>query len=114
MDSKERQQWVVDARDKLYREGYVITGDHIDGVLKGKSLVPTQVCILLINHSIWLTPVQNTFSRFLLPHGFDIFQALTVDQLHEFELGVWKAVFIHLICILISVDTALVQELDYQ
>jgi hypothetical protein len=25
---------------------------------------------------------------------------LTVDLLHEFELGIWKAVFTHLICIL--------------
>lgn len=44
LDSKERQQRVKDARDKLYREGYVITGDHVDGVLKDESLVPTQVC----------------------------------------------------------------------
>ena len=25
---------------------------------------------------------------------------LVVDLMHEFELGVWKALFIHLICIL--------------
>jgi len=46
----ERQQRVMDARDKLYREGYMITGDHVDGVLKDKSLVPTQVRIPLMYH----------------------------------------------------------------
>jgi len=97
IESEERQQRVKDARDKLYKEGYVITGDCVDGVLKDESLVPTQVCPNNRLHYLCLTLVQNSFSRFLSPHGFDIFQTLTVDLLHEFELGVWKAVFIHLI-----------------
>ena len=93
----------------------MITGDHIDGVLKDESLVPTQVHIQ-INHICYLclTLVQNAFSQFLSPHGSNVFQALTVDLLHEFELGVWKAVFIHLIRILISIDITLVHELDHQ
>lgn len=37
---------------------------------------------------------------------------LVVDLLHEFELGVWKALFIHLLRILNAVDKALVHELD--
>lgn len=49
VESEERQQRVKDARDKLYREGYVITGDHVDGVLKDESLVPTLVSIFPIN-----------------------------------------------------------------
>ena len=28
---------------------------------------------------------------------------LVVDFMHEFELGVWKALFMHLICILYAV-----------
>ena len=116
IESEERQQQVKDAREKLYREGYAITGDHVDGVLKDESLVPTQVCILSNDriHYLQLTLMQNSFTRFLSPHGFDIFQALTVDLLHEFELGVWKAVFIHLIRILLSIDAALVHELDHR
>lgn len=35
-----------------------------------------------------------------------------VDLLHEFELGVWKALFIHLIRILEAAGTGLVDELD--
>lgn len=37
---------------------------------------------------------------------------LVVDFLHEFELGVWKAIFIHLIRILYAEDSDLVNELD--
>jgi hypothetical protein len=37
---------------------------------------------------------------------------LVVDLLHEFELGVWKALFIHLLRILNAVDKVLVHELD--
>jgi hypothetical protein len=32
--------------------------------------------------------------------------------MHEFELGVWKALFIHLLRILNAADKALVDELD--
>lgn len=32
--------------------------------------------------------------------GFNIFSALTVDLLHEFEQGIWKDLFVHLLRIL--------------
>lgn len=34
--------------------------------------------------------------------------------MHEFELGVWKALFIHLLRILNVVDVSLIDELDYR
>jgi hypothetical protein len=37
---------------------------------------------------------------------------LVVDFMHEFELGVWKAVFMHLIRILIAHGETAVQELN--
>lgn len=37
---------------------------------------------------------------------------LVVDLLHEFELGVWKDLFMHLLRILASVNPGLVNELD--
>jgi hypothetical protein len=37
---------------------------------------------------------------------------LVVDLMHEFELGVWKALFIHLLRILAAYDKALLVELD--
>jgi hypothetical protein len=43
---------------------------------------------------------QNAFSERLFEHGFNFFGMFVPDFLHEFELGVWKAVFTHLIRIL--------------
>lgn len=37
---------------------------------------------------------------------------LVPDVLHEFEFGVWKAVFSHLICMLYTIGEDRVQELD--
>ncbi|KAG9082842.1 hypothetical protein FRC06_004827, partial [Ceratobasidium sp. 370] len=54
----------------------------------------------------------NAFSRRLRYLGFDIFEALTVDFLHEFELGVWKSVFQHLLRVLHSSGTGAVAALN--
>ena len=40
---------------------------------------------------------QNAFSQALCDHGFNFYQMFTVDLLHDFELGVWKGIFAHLI-----------------
>lgn len=37
---------------------------------------------------------------------------LTVDLLHEFELGVWKQLFVHLVRILGATDKALINKMD--
>jgi hypothetical protein len=37
---------------------------------------------------------------------------ITPDLLHEFEIGVWKAVFIHLIRILLATNETQIPELD--
>jgi hypothetical protein len=56
--------------------------------------------------------VQNVFSDKLSRFGFNLFLMLVVDLMHEFELGVWKALFIHLLRMLEAHDKALVGELD--
>lgn len=39
-------------------------------------------------------PFQNPFSAKLAQFGFYLYLVLVVDLMHEFELRVWKAVFI--------------------
>ena len=39
---------------------------------------------------------------------------LVVDLLHEFELGVWKAVFLHLLWMLDSLKVDALSKLDRQ
>ncbi|KAJ7220515.1 hypothetical protein GGX14DRAFT_354385 [Mycena pura] len=51
---------------------------------------------------------KNAFSELLRPYGAEMFPLLVVDLMHEFELGVWKAVFIHIIRILHTLPNAVV------
>ena len=59
-------------------------------------------------------PLKNTLSNRLSCLGFNLFCMLVVDFMHEFELGIWKALFIHLIRILnaAEVGDVVVNELD--
>lgn len=39
---------------------------------------------------------------------------LVVDLMHEFELGVWKSLFVHLLRILSAQNDGLSHELDHR
>ncbi|TFK25468.1 hypothetical protein FA15DRAFT_655145 [Coprinopsis marcescibilis] len=64
-----------------------------------------------------LYPVLNPLaSKLRLPNRFpkfNLFSLLVVDLLHEFEIGVWKSTFTHLIRILTALGQGLVDELDH-
>ncbi|KAF7426603.1 hypothetical protein PC9H_008972 [Pleurotus ostreatus] len=83
IDSNSIQNRIETARKHLFAFGALVNGTKVDGQLKKDSLVPT----------------RNAFS-ILQPHGLNFYALFVPDLLHEFELGVWKAVFIHLIRIL--------------
>jgi hypothetical protein len=55
---------------------------------------------------------KNAFSNKLSTLGFNLYLMLVIDLMHDFELGVWKALFIHLLRMLNAVDKVLVDELD--
>ncbi|KJA15771.1 hypothetical protein HYPSUDRAFT_148690, partial [Hypholoma sublateritium FD-334 SS-4] len=84
---------ISQARKKIHENGKGVKSKAVENILASESLVPT----------------VNAFSL-LSQFGFNIFQALVPDFMHEFELGVWKALFIHLIRIMVS--TGAVQELN--
>ncbi|KAJ3540172.1 hypothetical protein NMY22_g4410 [Coprinellus aureogranulatus] len=65
---------------------------------KGKGPAAKNVTNILGENSE--APVRNAFSEFLSPFGFNFFSLFVPDLLHEFELGVWKATFTHLMRIL--------------
>lgn len=56
--------------------------------------------------------LKNAFSDQLSGFGFDMHQMLAVDILHEFEIGAWRSLFIHLLCLLEAIDTASVGTLN--
>ena len=55
---------------------------------------------------------KNAFSEHLGHYGFNMFNMVVVDLLHEVELSIWKAIFIHLLRILDCQDESLKHELD--
>ncbi|KDQ29950.1 hypothetical protein PLEOSDRAFT_1074586 [Pleurotus ostreatus PC15] len=81
-------------RRYLFR-GALVNGTKVDGHLKAMSLTPT----------------RNAFSK-LRAHGFNVYEILVPDLLHEFELGVWKAVFTHLVRILHSIGHESILKLN--
>ncbi|KZV99192.1 hypothetical protein EXIGLDRAFT_712500 [Exidia glandulosa HHB12029] len=95
-DGPERQRWVGAARTLLYKVGLALGNDKIEALLKPHSWVPTQ------NAFSWLTSLNDP----------DICQLLVVDIMHEYELGVWKALFAHLIRILHTQGQDTVNELN--
>ncbi|KIY51865.1 hypothetical protein FISHEDRAFT_64024 [Fistulina hepatica ATCC 64428] len=81
-------QW---ARNLIYRQGYSITSTRVEDLLKPTSAVPTVILIC------------PECSRMLV-----------VDFMHEFELGIWKALFTHIVRMLYAVDASgcIVGEFD--
>jgi hypothetical protein len=57
---------------------------------------------------------KNAFSECLADFGFKLFSMFIVDLLHEFELGVWKAIFTHLMHILFAAGGMAIQELNWR
>ncbi|TEB19086.1 hypothetical protein FA13DRAFT_1606363, partial [Coprinellus micaceus] len=83
-DDNDRLALVQAARGKLLG-GLGLSSAPVDGPLKTQSL----------------QPVSNAFSDpKIFASGVDIFGALVVDQMHEFEQGVWKDLFVHLLRVL--------------
>ncbi|KJA14075.1 hypothetical protein HYPSUDRAFT_107425, partial [Hypholoma sublateritium FD-334 SS-4] len=85
IDSTARNFDINTARRFIYENGEGVKSAAVERVLRDKSFVPT----------------TNAFSS-LLHFGFNLFQMLVPDFMHEFELGVWKALFTHLVRIIVS------------
>lgn len=114
-DTSERRKKISKSRKLIYEDKYAVNSLPVEELLKGESLVPTAVSYLFLLFSCCCGAhalSQNAFSERLCHTGFNFFLMLVVDLLHEFELGVWKAVLIHLLRILDSVDKSKIDELD--
>src|SRR5579872_3031036 len=56
--------------------------------------------------------LQSAFVSILADCGLDFFSLFVVDLMHEFELGVWKAVLTHLIRIIHTKGSVMITEFD--
>nr|GAT54655.1 predicted protein [Mycena chlorophos] len=77
------QNMVARARRFIYRAKKVIKSKAVEGLMQPESWVPTQSAFLKIEPFTW-----------------DMYRMLAPDLMHEFELGVWKGTFTHLLRIL--------------
>ncbi|KZT18728.1 hypothetical protein NEOLEDRAFT_1079423, partial [Neolentinus lepideus HHB14362 ss-1] len=98
IDNNARHSKVDQARRLVYEDGYVVNSEHVEELLKLESLVPS----------------QNAFSSALSKFSFNFFSVLAIDLMHKYELGVWKAVFVHLIHILKAHDVNSINELNWR
>jgi hypothetical protein len=99
IDDEKRQFTIATARRLIYEKNYLVHGTAVEDLLKPTSLVPTAVGPCMIaghiasDHKI----DQNMFSKRLRPLGFNMFSMFVVDLMHDFELGGWRAIFVHLL-----------------
>ncbi|KAF7973280.1 hypothetical protein HWV62_15647 [Athelia sp. TMB] len=98
VDDEHMRRTISTSRSFIYEQDLPVNGAAVERLLKPESLVPT----------------SNTFSNHLHQLGFNLFLMFVVDILHEFELGVWKSLFIHLLRMLAFIDIGLIHELDRQ
>ncbi|TEB19263.1 hypothetical protein FA13DRAFT_1719017 [Coprinellus micaceus] len=95
-----QQEKVTEAR-KAIQKGYAVDSKtEIEAELQPHGLVP----------------VHTAFASKLSEFNFDVLSVLVVDILHEFEIGVWKRLYTHLLRLLEAfssqMSVSLVAELD--
>ncbi|KAF9538744.1 hypothetical protein CPC08DRAFT_738832 [Agrocybe pediades] len=83
-------------RKAMFEEEISITSKKIKDVLEPTSTVPT----------------RNAFSKRFKEHGLNFYDLFVPDFMHEIELGVWKALFTHLLCILFAYGNDTIQYLN--
>jgi len=103
-------QMVGKARKAIFK-GYKVSGSRVERLIGGGSRAPnvvrtgTPFPYSNANHG-----PKNAFMN-CIPN-LNIYPLLTVDLLHEVELGVWKSLFTHIIRILSVHSPGAVNELD--
>jgi hypothetical protein len=105
----------MSARRTIFDKGYAVDSRNLDDLLKAESWVPNNVSVNTMDSvKQFILGLQNAFSERLAANGFHIYAAMVVDFMHEWEIGVWKNLLIHLIRILFAYDPSLVNDLDRQ
>ncbi|PCH35863.1 hypothetical protein WOLCODRAFT_51266, partial [Wolfiporia cocos MD-104 SS10] len=84
VDSPAIQDTIRRARGLVFKKGTSLNSKHLANILDTKSLVTT----------------RSAFSTKLSKFGFNHYSMFVPDLMHEFELGVWKAILTHLMRIL--------------
>lgn len=96
IDNIARRKAIEMARRRIFKEGQAIGSKKVQRKLDNLGS---------------LLPVRNAFST-LPDENFNFYDLFVPDILHEFELGVWKSIFTHLLRILVAAGGDALSELD--
>lgn len=114
VDNESMRAKIELARKIVYEKNYAVNTASVESMLKELSLVPTLVSSKATDTNCILSSfaLQSVFSQVLGPLGINHYEMFVVDLMHEFEIGVWKALFLHLLRLLQAHDSGLLNELD--
>jgi hypothetical protein len=113
-DDEHHRKKVARAREGIFEKGYKVTGAKVERMLGEESIAPIKVSCQLECYPICclLFHSQNAFTSKLSEFGFNLYEMMVVDLLHEFEIGVWKSIFTHLMRILYAFGHDAIQQLN--
>ncbi|KAI0816876.1 hypothetical protein BC628DRAFT_1334130, partial [Trametes gibbosa] len=97
IDSPHLRRCIARARKLIFKKGRSVKSKSVGELLDAESLNPIE---------------QSAFSTRLACHGINFYDLFVPDLMHEFELGVWKGTFTHLLRLLAAQGEAVVQEFD--
>lgn len=118
IDNQDHRDKIQESLDLIYNQGRAVDTQAIKNLLREHSWVPTAVSLPFHHHLNWCSFLtnpsssQNGFSDRLSQLGFDLYRMFLPDIMHEFDSGVWRSTFIHLIRILSSISESKVYELN--
>ncbi|KIL62147.1 hypothetical protein M378DRAFT_13086 [Amanita muscaria Koide BX008] len=90
------QERVENVRQTVFEQGLPLSSTYIEQTLGAESLTAT----------------RSAYSTKLLSHGLNFYSLFVPDLMHEVELGVWKALFKHLLRILHAYGNDTIQKLN--
>ncbi|KAF8322961.1 hypothetical protein F5887DRAFT_1086897 [Amanita rubescens] len=96
IDDPTTQVLIAGARNAIFECGASFSCQYIEAATGDRSL----------------TPVRSAFSTRFYEQGVNHYEMFVPDLLHEFELGVWKATFVHLMRILYANGNDTIQKLN--
>lgn len=109
-------------RERIFNRGLRVNSRVIDAILQDQSFAPIRVSFVSFGpetHSIpSLAPFiltlaqQSPFSELYFDLGLDVYSLFVPDIMHEFDLGVWKAILLHLLRILFVLGDLRIQEFN--
>ncbi|TBU39561.1 hypothetical protein BD309DRAFT_1003667 [Dichomitus squalens] len=96
-DTTTLQDTIARVRRWIFEDGTAPDGQHIKKTKLG---------------FFSMAPVRSAFSQRFAAFGRNVYELFVPDLLHEFELGVWKGTFTHLVRTIIAAGRDGVQKLD--